>query len=159
MWKSFSTELLSRQRHKVTVPLLSSEVCCSLEFFRSSWWGLPHLSPGYWAGVGEQLFQACQLTSASREKAGARWVFPVSTWQHAGKLRAPLPMWVSATPFLSVWGSWTHQGSETCWISFSRRAGIFFINLVPWHQTLWFLLLSHIGSFMSIPEINSRSFD
>ena len=40
-----------------------------------------------------------------------------------------------------------------------ERPEYFFICPVPWHQTPWFLFLSYIGFFMSLTEINSKSFD
>lgn len=126
---------LPRLTIQVGIKLSFSEVSPILEFFCRFWWVVSHLSPAYWAGLGEQLCGDCQRTSAGWESAGACWVFPSSMWGRGGGLPGFLPMWVGTGPVTLSRRPVEHIGMKPAELASPEGPEYFFINPVPWHQT------------------------
>lgn len=83
-----------------------------------------HITPGYWAGVREQLLHTTTDLCRPGRRLGARRVFPISMWQRAGEAASPSPCGWVPRRFSQYWGS-SDTSRKTCWWLL-QKAGIFF---------------------------------
>lgn len=87
---NFPLNYCSRQRHKVTVPLLSSEVT-ALWIFSAVPDGTSSLSPGYWAGSENSFAKPANwpLQARRRPGPGGSFLFYVATCWEAASTPSP----------------------------------------------------------------------